>query len=127
MKNDRMFLKCEKCGNIIDMIQSSGVTPVCCNEKMKELTPNTVDAAQEKHIPVGSRDGIQLSVSVGSVLHPMLEKHHIAWIAIAQGKSTQRVMLDYTGEPVATFSTSGDEPITMYAYCNLHGLWAAEL
>ena len=31
------YLKCEKCGNVVAMVQDSGVTPVCCGEEMKEV------------------------------------------------------------------------------------------
>jgi len=127
MKNERMFLKCEICGNLIGMVHDSGVTPVCCGKPMTLLKPNTVDAAQEKHVPVGEISGNKLIVSVGSVTHPMTEEHHIAWIAIAQGSHTQRKALEHTGEPKAEFYINPNEPITVFEYCNIHGLWAADL
>jgi superoxide reductase len=127
MKNDRMFMKCDICGNIIGVIEDSGVTPECCGQEMTLLTPNTVDAAQEKHVPVAVREGDKLTVQVGSVVHPMTPEHHISWIAIAQGRRTQRAALDVTGKPEAVFCVDASEPITMYEYCNLHGLWAADL
>ena len=127
MKNDRMFLRCEVCSNIVGMVHDSGVTPVCCGKPMTLLTPNTVDAAKEKHVPVGEVDGNTLTVTVGSVTHPMTEEHHIAWIAIAQGSHTQRISLDHTGEPNAVFTINPDSPVTIFEYCNLHGLWAVDL
>lgn len=127
MKNDRIFLKCAVCGNIAEIIDSSGVTPVCCDKEMTRLTVNTVDASQEKHVPVAVRDGNKLTVTVGSVLHPMTPEHHIAWIVVAQGSNTLRADLEHTGEPSAVFLLEGDEPATVYEYCNLHGLWAADI
>lgn len=127
MKNDRMFLRCEICGNIIGMIHDSGATPVCCGQKMTQLVPNTVDAAQEKHVPVAERVGNEIRVKVGSVTHPMLEEHYIQWIAIASEKQTQRYVLKPGEAPEAVFLTTGDEPVTVYEYCNLHGLWATDL
>jgi superoxide reductase len=127
MKYDRMFMKCEICGNIIGVIEDNGVTPECCGQGMTLLKPNTVDAAKEKHVPVAVLEGNKLTVQVGSTLHPMTVEHHIAWIAVAQGRRTQRVTLDPTGSPVATFYVDESEPITMYEYCNLHGLWAADV
>ena len=126
MKNERMFFKCNICGNIAEMIESSGVTPVCCDKEMTRLIVNTVDASQEKHVPVAKRDGDKLTVTVGSALHPMTPEHHISWIVVAQGSKTLRAALDPTGHPSAVFKVEGDEPITVYEYCNLHGLWAAE-
>ncbi|MDL2248912.1 desulfoferrodoxin [Tyzzerella sp. OttesenSCG-928-J15] len=127
MKNERMFLKCEKCGNIVGMVHDAGVTPVCCGQEMTLLKANTVDAAQEKHVPVGQLEGNKLTVKVGDVAHPMLEEHHIAWVAVAQGSHTQRIALNHTGAPEAVFCVEPSTPVTIYAYCNLHGLWASDI
>ena len=126
MVNNRMFLKCNICGNVIGMIHDSGVTPVCCNEQMSLLTVNTTDAAHEKHVPVATRNGNALTVTVGEVDHPMIEAHYIMWIAVAGKNRTQRVALLPTSAPSATFLLDEDGPVTVYAYCNLHGLWASE-
>jgi superoxide reductase len=92
---------------------------------MPEIVPNTVDAALEKHVPVPVRDGNKLTVNVGSIPHPMMPEHHIAWIIAAQERKTQRVVLAPTGAPTADFILD-DGPVTIYEYCNLHGLWQAE-
>jgi len=126
MKNERLFSKCSRCGNIISFVKKSGVDVMCCGEKMQEIKPNTADAAKEKHVPAAVREGSKLTVTVGSVPHPMTEEHHIAWIVVADGNRTQRVALETTGAPSAEFVISGD-PVTVYEYCNLHGLWAAEV
>ena len=65
------FYKCEHCGNIIAHIQDSGVRCHCCGEEMKPLVPNTSDGAGEKHVPVVQVDGQTVTVTVGSVEHPM--------------------------------------------------------
>ncbi|MCL2272057.1 MAG: desulfoferrodoxin Dfx [Treponema sp.] len=92
---------------------------------MQEMKPNTADASKEKHVPEVSRDGNKITVTVGSVPHPMTDEHHIAWIVAAEGDRTQRVVLPHTGAPSAGFIT-GSGLVTVYAYCNLHGLWMAE-
>ena len=69
------FYRCETCGQIIAVIKSTGCSPVCCGKPMKELIPCTTDAAVEKHVPVVSREGDVVTVTVGSVAHPMLEEH----------------------------------------------------
>lgn len=125
MKNNRTFLRCAVCGNIVGLVEDAGVKLMCCGQEMSELVPNTVEAAMEKHIPVASLSGNKLTVTVGSVLHPMTEEHHIDWIMIAQDRLTQRISLEKTGAPSATFLVNEGD-FTMYAYCNLHGLWAAE-
>ena len=118
------FFKCEKCGTPV--IRTSGdKTPVCCGEPMTLLEAGTVDAAKEKHVPHVVRNGNHVEVQVGEVIHPMTEEHHIAFIAVVQGNKVQRVTLEHTGEPKATFEVA-DGPIEVYEYCNLHGLWKAE-
>jgi superoxide reductase len=126
MKYERKFYRCAHCGNIISFVENKGVPVICCGEKMRELVPNTTDAAQEKHIPAAVREGNLLKVTVGSAPHPMTEEHHIAWILVAEANRTQRVTLDHTGAPSAEFRVV-DEPVTVYEFCNLHGLWIADL
>jgi len=126
MKNERIFYKCSRCGNIITYIHNAGPVVICCGEKMQELKPNTSDGAHEKHVPAAAREGNKLKVTVGSVAHPMTEEHHIAWIIAAEDGKTQRVALQRTGAPSAEFIV-GDGSVTVYEYCNLHGLWAAEV
>lgn len=126
MKNTRAFFRCSHCGNMADMVEFSGAVPVCCGHKMEHLQANTTDASREKHVPVCTVEGNIFKVKVGSVPHPQTQEHHISWIAAAQGAVTQRVMLDHEGAPEAIFCLYGQGDITVYAYCNLHGLWAAE-
>lgn len=121
------FYICKHCGNIIAFAEDKGVPVVCCGEKMSELVPGTTDAAVEKHVPVISVDGNLVTVTVGEVEHPMLEEHHIAWIALETKEGNQRKPLPVDGKPQATFAlTEGDEVVAAYEYCNLHGLWKAE-
>ena len=84
------FYICKHCGNIIAFAEDKGVPVVCCGEKMSELVPGTTDAAQEKHVPVIEVDGNLVTVKVGEVEHPMLEEHHIAWIALETKEGNQR-------------------------------------
>ena len=119
------FFHCSHCGNIIAHIHDSGVRCVCCGEEMKPLIPNTSDGAGEKHVPVLSIDGQTVTVTVGSVEHPMLEAHHIAWIMLETRQGRQRKTLSPGDRPMAKFLlTEGDEAVAAYEYCNLHGLWS---
>ncbi|MDR3271757.1 MAG: desulfoferrodoxin [Peptococcaceae bacterium] len=126
MKYERKFYRCAHCGNIISFVEDKGVNVTCCGEAMSEIQPNTTDAAQEKHVPVGVREGNLLKVTVGSVAHPMTEEHHIAWIVVLEKNRTQRVILAPAGAPTAEYYVSED-PVTVYEYCNLHGLWVADV
>ncbi len=122
------FCKCMNCGNVIAYVEDKGVPVMCCGEKMAELMPGAVDAAQEKHVPVVEVDGCQVTVMVGSVAHPMVEEHFIQWVALETKEGMQMKQLTPGGEPKAVFALSeGDEVLTAYEYCNLHGLWKADL
>ena len=122
------FYKCPHCGNIIAHLEDSGVRCVCCGEEMKPLIPNTSDGAGEKHVPVISIDGRIVTVTVGSVEHPMLEAHHIAWIILETKQGKQRKTLKPGDKPVAKIAlTEDDEAVAAYEYCNLHGLWSAKV
>jgi superoxide reductase len=118
------FYKCELCGNIIAVIKNGGgKNLVCCGQPMTHLVANTVDASAEKHTPAVAKEGAMLQVTVGSVEHPMLDNHYIEWIALAcDGKLTFKYLKP--GEaPKADFHAV--DAGTVYAYCNLHGLWKA--
>ena len=118
------FYKCNKCGNIIEMIHDSGVKPFCCGEEMSELIANTSDGAHEKHVPVIEEFDNKVVIKVGEVIHPMLEAHYIEWIIVHTDRSIMRKHLKPFDEPIAEFALKDDEIVlSAYAYCNLHGLW----
>ena len=122
------FFKCAHCGNIIAFVQDKGVPVVCCGEKMQEIIPGTTDAAVEEHVPVVQVEGDKVTVSVGSVPHPMAEEHFIQWISIETQQGNQRKELKPGQEPKACFKIwDGDQVVCAYAYCNLHGLWKKEI
>jgi superoxide reductase len=110
--------KCEICGNIVEVIHASGGTLVCCGEDMKLMKENADDkAAKEKHVPVIE----EKTVKIGSVAHPMEEKHYIEWIeATSEDGETAKVFLKPGDKPEATFSFKIK---SAREYCNLHGLW----
>ena len=120
------FYRCNKCGNLVMVVNKGTCVPTCCGEPMEELKPGSVDAATEKHVPVIDRDGGKVSVKVGSVAHPMLPEHYIQWIALATDGTTVVKYLKPGDAPEATFDAEGAEHGTVYEYCNLHGLWKAE-
>jgi superoxide reductase len=122
------FYRCAHCGNIIYKVLDSGVPVVCCGQKMEELIPGTTDGAVEKHVPAVSVEGKTVSVKVGSVEHPMVEAHYIQWIALETKKGVSFRHLSHTNAPEAVFVVAeDDEPVAVYEYCNLHGLWKAEV
>lgn len=125
---DLKFFICKHCGNIITHLFSSGVKVVCCGEPMAELIPNTSDGAGEKHVPVVKVNGQEVTVEVGSVQHPSLPAHYIQWIALQTENGVQFRHLKAGDAPKAVFVLAdGEKAIAAYEYCNLHGLWKAEL
>lgn len=125
---EQTFYLCRHCGNIIAFVKSSGVPVICCGEKMQEMIPGSVDASVEKHLPVVKVDGAHVTVTVGSVVHPMTEKHYIEWISLQTEQGNQRKELTPESEPAAKFALAeGDSVVAAYAYCNLHGLWKTEV
>lgn len=114
--------KCEKCGNMVEVLQGGSCTPVCCGEPMKLLKENTTDGAKEKHVPVVEKIDGGYRVTVGSVLHPMTPEHYIQFIELVTPDGVLRRNLTPEDKPVAEFKTDATD---VYAreYCNLHGLW----
>ena len=123
---ENRFYICRHCGNIVGLIHDSGVPVVCCGAPMEQLIPNTVEASAEKHLPV-AKSGDCLEVAVGSAAHPMTPEHSIQWVYLQTAHGGQRKCLKPGDEPKVCFSLCCDEPVAVYAYCNLHGLWKTEL
>ena len=114
--------------SVIMLIGGNGADISCGGKPMQFLKANTTDAAQEKHVPQVTVDGKKVSVKVGSVAHPMTEPHLIQWIYLQTKKGGQYVHLSASDKPEAEFIVAdGDEPIAAYEFCNLHGLWKADI
>ncbi len=120
------FCKCKHCGNVATKITDKGVKLYCCGEEMKELVAGTTDGAKEKHVPVYEVNGSEVSVVIGEVIHPMIEAHYIEWIGVETTKGFYFKKLNPNDEPKAVFNLTSDEKlVTVFEYCNLHGLWKA--
>jgi superoxide reductase len=124
MTAKKQVYKCEKCGNIVEVLHAGPGTLVCCEQPMVQMTENTTDAAKEKHVPVIAKVDGGYKVTVGSVAHPMEEKHYIEWIELHADGQVLRQNLEPGAAPEAVFHT-GAASVTARAYCNLHGLWKA--
>lgn len=124
---DLKFFKCKSCGSMVVKLNEGGCSPSCCGSPMQELTANTTDGAKEKHVPQVAVDGDILTAQVGSVTHPMVDKHFIQFIYLKTDKGGQFADLKPGEEPKATFALNGAKPEAVYEYCNLHGLWKVDL
>lgn len=114
--------KCEKCGNIVEVVHQAGGLLRCCGQEMVLMAENSTDAAQEKHVPVVEKKDGGWQVKVGSVDHPMTAEHYIEWIELIAGPKVYRQNLGPTDPPAAFFALDAAE-VKVRAYCNLHGLW----
>ena len=120
------FFKCRHCGNVIQKVVDSRVPVVCCGEQMQELIPGKIEASVEKHLPVVTRlEGNVIKVEVGSMPHPMLPEHFIAFVYVETEKGGIRV--DLKDKPEAVIALGNARAVAVYEYCNLHGLWKTEL
>jgi superoxide reductase len=116
--------RCEECGNIIEVLIAGGGEPSCCGAPMTLLKENTSEGAREKHLPVIEKLSDGYRVTVGSIPHPMEEKHSIQWIELlADGSSCLR-FLKPGDKPEAVFHVQAS-PVSAREYCNLHGFWKA--
>ena len=117
--------KCNECGNMVEVVHGGGGNLACCGQDMVLLKENTTDAATEKHVPVIEKTADGVKVKVGSVAHPMEEKHFIEWVQVILPDGTScRHFLNPGDAPEFEFKgVSGD--VTAREFCNLHGLWKA--
>jgi len=117
--------KCELCGNIVEVVHAGEGDLSCCGQEMKLMSENTVDAAKEKHVPVIEVGEGTVKVTIGSVAHPMEEKHYIEWIELTADGKAYRQFLKPGDAPTATFNVTAKK-VTAREFCNLHGLWSAQ-
>lgn len=126
------FMECLRCGNIIMFLEKRGPIPSCCGEPMITATVHTNDGPSEKHVPVikiiTAMEGGELirmvSVEIGEVKHPMDKDHYIKWIILETNKGIHLKRLTFGQNPSVNFTLTNDEnPISAYAYCNIHGIW----
>lgn len=118
----KQIYKCNVCGNIVELLHVGGGQLVCCGQPMELLKENTIDANQEKHVPVIEKTEKGVRVKVGSVPHPMEESHYIEWIELIADGRTYRKFLKPGDKPEIEFEVTA-EAIEAREYCNLHGLW----
>ena len=116
--------KCGVCGNMVEVLHVGGGELVCCGQPMDLLVANTTDAAKEKHVPVIEKISDGYKVKIGSVAHPMEEKHYIEWVQVIAGDKSYREFLKPGIIPEAVFKLA-DGSISAREYCNIHGLWKA--
>jgi superoxide reductase len=114
--------KCMVCGNIVEVLHGGDGELVCCGQPMENLAEKTADQGKEKHVPVIEKISGGYKVKVGSVPHPMEEKHYIEWIEILADGVAYRKFLNPADAPEAVFNLKANT-VTAREHCNIHGLW----
>lgn len=122
MTGKLQIYKCEKCGNIIEVLHEGVGELVCCGQPMNMLRENTTDAALEKHVPVIEKTEGGFKIKIGSIEHPMEKEHYIEWIEVVADGKAYRQFLKPGDAPEAEFCIETDD-ITAREHCNIHGLW----
>ena len=117
--------KCLKCGAIVKIIKdckcnNCGIN--CCNEPMKFVKANSVDASIEKHKPTYTIENDKIVVTVN---HVMDKDHYIEWICLLTDTKEEYVYLKLNEQPVAVFDKVASGKL--YSYCNKHGLWETDI
>lgn len=116
--------RCNVCGNMVEMVHAGKGTLVCCGEDMELLIAKTQESGMEKHVPIIEKTEEGIIVKVGSINHPMEDKHQIEWIELLADGKVYRKYLKAGENPEALFSIEADS-IAVREYCNIHGLWQA--
>lgn len=123
MTEQKQVYKCNICGNIVEVLHAGGGELVCCGQPMQLLTEKTSDVGLEKHVPVLEMMATGVKVKVGSVPHPMEEKHYIEWIELIVDDRVHRKFLKPGEKPEAEFWKPMAQKMQAREYCNIHGLW----
>jgi superoxide reductase len=117
--------KCNVCGNIVEIVHASTGELVCCGQPMELLTEKLQDAGNEKHVPIIEKTVTGVKIKVGSILHPMEEKHYIEWIELHADEAVYRKFLKPAEKPEAEFCVTAKK-LSARDYCNIHGLWTSK-
>jgi superoxide reductase len=114
--------KCAVCGNIVEVLHGGVGVLICCGEPMEDMAEKTADQGKEKHVPMIEKISGGYKVKVGSVPHPMEEKHYIEWIELLADGKAYRQFLNPGEAPEAVFNIKADS-VSAREHCNIHGLW----
>lgn len=122
----KQVYRCNICGNIVEVLHTGVGKLVCCGQEMELLKKKTIDEGYEKHVPVIKKTENGFKVIIGSIPHPMEDKHYIEWIELIADNAVYRKHLKPGDKPEAEFLINHKE-VSARNYCNLHGLWKTEV
>ena len=128
MTKNLEIYRCNRCGNIVEVVKGNGAPMVCCGEKMELLESKTADASIEKHVPFIEEIADGYKVRIGEKQnHPMMEKHYIQWVELIVGSRVYRKEFTHNDTPEVIFKVEKADKVVAREYCNLHGLWERTL
>ena len=122
MTEINQIYRCNVCGNIVEVLHNGEGELVCCGQPMELLAAKNKDIGFEKHVPIVKKEGTAVTVTVGSIPHPMEENHYIELIEIIADGKIYREFLKPGDKPTASFMMEANK-IEARGYCNIHGLW----
>jgi superoxide reductase len=127
MAEQNGIYKCSVCGNVVSVLEAHAGIVVCCGKPMELLKEKSAkDEGREKHVPVIEKIKDGVKVKVGSISHPMEEKHFISLIQLIDKKGgvVMGKRLKPGDKPEAEFCCLVPaEVLRARIYCNIHGLW----
>ncbi len=121
----RQIYRCNVCGNVVEILHEGAPDLHCCGEAMSRLDEKSQDTGLEKHVPVVEENTAGVLVKVGSVEHPMEEKHYIKFIEVLTADKVLRAELKPGMKPQAVFPVKKSEIVLVREFCNIHMLWKA--
>lgn len=114
--------KCNVCGNIVEVRHASIGELVCCGQPMEHLYEKNHDQGLEKHVPIVTQTNNGLLVKIGSVAHPMEEKHYIEFVEVIVEGEIHIKYFKPGDKPEHEFRVRGNK-YNVREYCNVHGMW----
>ena len=115
MAKARLYV-CPVCGNVIHAAGEAVIS--CCGITLPPLEPEPADDDHALRIEI-----IEDEYYV-SMRHPMSREHYISFLVAVSDMDIQMVKLYPEGAAEARFRI--DRVMTLYAYCNRHGLFQAK-
>ena len=113
---------CPDCELLVEVLHGCDCKLSCCGKDLEKLTEKTTDEGKEKHVPVIEKVEGGYKVKVGSVPHPMEEKHYIEWIELQAGNRNYCQFLKPGDATEAVFNVT-EKPTAAREHCTIHGLW----
>ncbi|MDD4715047.1 MAG: desulfoferrodoxin family protein [Oscillospiraceae bacterium] len=125
--SEKFFLDCEGIVHPMQELEDGKIDVVCELSTDKEAFSRPMQEITKTDLADVAAQEQKVTVDVGSVPHPMTQEHSIQWVYLQTKNGGQRKIFKPGDKPQAVFVMYDDEPVAVFSYCNLHGLWKTEL